>query len=103
MATTKPKRAPSKSKNTGTGDADSNTAENNNGADDAALDERGANVVLPTFEERLRAAHNAADQELIDDIMEEYNTARRDEVRAQDKRDKRRREREAAREREAGE
>lgn len=62
----------------------------------AELNERGADIVLPEFETRLIAAHNAADQDLIDDITDEYNAARRKEVRARDKREQRRRERESA-------
>jgi hypothetical protein len=61
------------------------------------LDERGASIVLPEFEAKLAAAANAADQDLIDDITDEYNAARRKEVQAQDKRDERRRNRERSR------
>ena len=48
--------------------------------------------VLPQFEQRLSAAASAGDDILIQEIQDEYNSAREDEARAQVRREKRRQE-----------
>lgn len=90
---------PSKSKNSsnrssGNGASKSTASKSTAPKDDGLNKDKDGNLidppVIPEFETRLLAAHNAADDELIADLTAEYNDARVKLARENADRDKRR-------------